>query len=114
MNRRQARYWLFRFKTEAEGGSSALEAPEGLRALYESQQIFKFVGGWVAFGGKWDIDEYDYTKIVALKESLWVSWQKLCERAAKPLPKEKARGVIPLKREDIAPGVEIDVPLVIE
>ena len=110
MNRRETRYWLFRFKTEAEGGAKATGAPKGLRKFYERQELFKFAGGWLAFGGTWDIDEVDISKVVARSESLWAEWNRHCAQVAKAIPKRK-RKVKEVVRPDFQDNLEVDVPL---
>ena len=49
---RKARYWCFRFKTEAEGGSEASDAPSGFKDYVENLEGF---GGWKKFAISWDI-----------------------------------------------------------
>lgn len=110
MNRRKLRYWLFRFKTEIEGGSPALDSPAGLKEEYESQQIFPFCGGWKTFGIKWDVTEKEPFEIVAIEESLWLAWDKHCASVAKEFPKqEKER--IKIKREAFSDNEEVEVDL---
>jgi hypothetical protein len=111
MTRRETRYWLFRFKTEATGGCEALDAPEDLKQLYENQEIFKFIGGWPAFGATWDVEEHDFSKIVGLDESLWDTWNKHCARIAKPLPVRKEVEAVRVDRPSFVDSTEVDVTL---
>lgn len=106
MTRRETRYWLFRFATEAEGGANAADAPEGLRESYQDQQIFTFCGGWPAFGVKWDID--DDGEVVAIEESLWTAWDKHCASVAKEMPKA-VKDIIEIDRPEFVETAEVDV-----
>lgn len=110
MNRRQVRYWLFRFKTEEEGGCEASESPEGLREAFECLPSFKFAGGWKSFGVTWDVQEEDPFEIMPLDESLWDAWHKHCESAAKEFPK-KVREVIRAERPDFEDNEEVEIVL---
>jgi hypothetical protein len=70
LSRRQVRYWLFRFHTEATGGDRATGAPKGLKREYEKHPHF---GGWDQYGVTWDVAD-DPKVIVPLRYSLLQQW----------------------------------------
>jgi len=86
MTRRQVRYWLFRFRTEAEGGASSKGAPRGLRKHYEDHPHF---GGWDSFGMTWDISADDVEVIIPLRYTLEQAWNTEAYANAKDLPEAK-------------------------
>jgi hypothetical protein len=83
-DRRQVRYWLFRFRTAAEGGASAKGAPSGLRERFEDHPHF---GGWENYGVTWDVSDDDPSVLVPLRVSLEVQWNTEAMASARELPK---------------------------
>lgn len=75
--RRKIRYWLFRFRTEDDGGTSSDDAPVGLKEKFEGLEWFQ---GWHNFSVVWDIHEEDFFRIVPLAESIDDQWNKVLER----------------------------------
>lgn len=73
---RKIRYWLFRFRTEAEGGSISDGAPEGLREKYESHPAFETLGGWKKFAAEWDIDPNNPDEIIPRSFSIHEEWNR--------------------------------------
>jgi len=69
LTRREVRYWLFRFGTEARGDAKANGAPPGLKAHFEEQMDdlnIRFLNKkdfWDNFAKKWDVDEDDSSTI---------------------------------------------------
>lgn len=84
LDRRQIRYWLFRFRTETEaGGAKAKGAPRGLRKLFQEQPEFE---GWHKFGVTWDVAEGDPLKAVPRKYSIHEEWNATLRRVVVDLP----------------------------
>lgn len=81
--KRQARYWCFRFKSEADGGSSAKGRPPLFKEYIEGLEGF---GGWHNFAVTWDIEGANPFKIFARDFSVWEEWNAVMRRVAKPLP----------------------------
>ncbi len=84
LSRRQVRYWLFRFRTEKEGGAKATGAPRGLRKRFEGQPEFD---GWAKFGMTWDVAEGDYFKAVPRKYTIHEEWNATLRRLVIDLPR---------------------------
>ena len=80
--RRQARYWCYRFRTEATGGAEATGAPEGFKEFVESLGGF---GGWDMFADKWDLAGENPFIIVYRLMSVWQEWDHVMERVAIPV-----------------------------
>ena len=76
---RQARYWCYRFRTEATGGAEAAGAPEGFKEYVES------FGGWDTFADKWDIAGDNPFILVYRLMSVWQEWDQVMERVAIPV-----------------------------
>ena len=81
LTKRQVRYWLFRFKTEAEGGTNSNGAPEGLREHFESQPMF---GGWKKFAVDWDVNEDSPLELAYRNFSVWEEWDRVLVRVTDP------------------------------
>ena len=71
LNRKQIRYWCFRFYTESTGGDKAVGAPVGLKEHFESLDWFS---DWKSFGIKWDVRPENPLDMVPLKQSLESQW----------------------------------------
>ena len=84
LGRRKVRYWCFRFRTEAEGGPLADEAPQGVREHFESLDWFK---GWATFNVEWDVHDTDYGRIVPLDRNPLDVWNAEAYGNAKLIPK---------------------------
>lgn len=81
--KRRARYWCYRFRTEAvEGGAQATGAPEGFKEFVESLGGF---GGWDTFADKWDIIGENPFIVVYRIMSVWQEWEQVMERVAMPI-----------------------------
>ena len=81
--KRRARYWCYRFRTEAiEGGAPSTGAPEGFKEFVESLAGF---GGWPAFADKWDITGENPFMVVYRIMSVWQEWDHVMERVAIPI-----------------------------
>ena len=70
--RKQVRYWLFRLKTEADGGPAAQDVPRGLRGYYKKQEWFD---GWENFGVTWDVAAEDPLETWPRDESIEEEWE---------------------------------------
>ena len=84
--RRQVRYWLFRFKTEAEAGGVVAEgSPGGLRDHFEGHKHFL---GWGLFNESngWDVDETDPLMIVPLRRGSADLWEEVVAVEARDFP----------------------------
>ena len=92
LTRREVRYWLFRFGTEARGDAKANGAPPGLKAHFEEQMDdlnIRFLNKkdfWDNFAKKWDVDEDDYWSVVPSKFSVWDEWEAVLRQVAPVLP----------------------------
>lgn len=84
LSRKDVRYWLFRFMTEAFGGAKATGAPSGLKAHFES---LKWCQPWAEFSIKWDVDPDSPLDIVPLTADPQDAWNEELALAAKELPK---------------------------
>lgn len=85
LDRRQIRYWLFRFRTETEaGGAKAKGAPRGLRKLFQELPGFD---GWAKFGVTWDVGEEDPFSIAPRKYTIHEEWNATLRRVVVDLPK---------------------------
>jgi hypothetical protein len=72
MTRKQVKRLLALLKTEAEKDKSfGLELPEGFKASFENQSLFK---GWVNYHVTWDVDDNDVWKVISLKQSRVDDW----------------------------------------
>lgn len=80
--RRRARYWCFRFQTEALDGANADDAPEGFREFIESLPGFS---DWKTFAIKWDIIGENPFMIVYRILSVWQEWEHVMDRVAIPV-----------------------------
>lgn len=97
--KRQARYWCYRFRTEATGGMEASGAPPGFKEYVESLGGF---GGWDLFADKWDITGENPFMIVYRLMSVWQEWEQTMERVAIPVnstPAEVAARMAILERD---------------
>ena len=81
--RRVVRYWCFRFATEAAGGATAADAPEGLKEHFEALRWFP---GWLTFAVKWDVAAADPLDIRPLRRSLEAAWDDVVKAEAKEIP----------------------------
>ena len=87
LGRRQVRYWLFRFRTQAEGGSKANDAPPGLRETFEEHRGSKTKREfWLAFAVSWDVGENNPLEMVSRKFSVWEEWNAILRQSVKTLP----------------------------
>lgn len=81
--KRQARYWCFRFKNEADGGGDATSSPPGFKEYVEGLSGFD---GWKDFAKTWDIEGHNPFTIYQRDFSVWEEWDAVMRRVAKPLP----------------------------
>jgi len=81
--RRKVRYWLFRFRTEAEGGPKATGAPRGMRKYFEEQEGF---GGWIDFAVTWDVNPEEPLQIVPRRFSVWEEWDATLNMVLRDMP----------------------------
>ena len=82
LERKEIRYWLFRFRTAATGGDPATGAPRGLRKRFEDHPHFV---SWESFGMTWDVGDDPWT-LVPLKHSLEEQWNTEAMNSARPWP----------------------------
>jgi hypothetical protein len=80
---RQVRYWLYRFRTEANGGAKSNGAPRGLKQYFEKQPGFR---GWKEFANTWDIDKDDPLKIYSRRFTELQEWEATLDRVIRDLP----------------------------
>jgi len=73
------RYWLFRIRNEATGGSDANGAPEGLKQHFENQKLFT---GWENFAVNWDIPHTTGCRRVKVGEN--------CDCSSSPVKRPRA------------------------
>ena len=91
--RSKVRYWLFRFQTEANGGSKATGSPTGLRKLFEDHEDFT---GWERFNqsGGWDVPKKgDFLKMVPLRMGSNDRWNRYLKRHVPELGRKKSINV---------------------
>ena len=92
LTRREVRYWLFRFGTEARGEAKANNAPSGLKAHFEEQMEdldIRFLNKkdfWENFAKKWDVGEEDYWTVRSRTFSVWEEWEAVLRKVAPVLP----------------------------
>jgi len=111
LQKKQIRYWCFRFKTEVEGGAPAEGAPSGLREHFEGNSFFNLVKGWVGFASEWDIEMKDGNpEIKPIDKSIWKDWDEHCKSIAKSIPKKK-KNVKKVDRPDFTESETVDVYL---
>jgi hypothetical protein len=84
--RKQVRYWLFRLKTEADGGPKAVGVPRGLRAYFKKAEWFD---GWENFGVTWDVESDDPTTTRPRYESIHEEWDHKIDG----IVREQTRGI---------------------
>jgi len=80
--KRRARYWCYRYRTEATGGTAASGAPPGFKDYIESLGGFS---GWDLFADKWDITGENPFMIVYRLMSVWEEWDHVMRRVAIPI-----------------------------
>jgi hypothetical protein len=108
LTRRKLRYWLFRFRNEAEGGCIVEDAPYGLRVEFQAEKFFDMSGGWAGFCVKWDVEEELPFAMVPTDSDMWQDWEDHCDRVAEATAKTKAPR-IELVREPVVEHGSIDV-----
>jgi len=96
---RRARYWCFRFRTEALEGVSATGAPKGFKKFIEGLPGFE---GWGHFADTWDIRGKNPFWIVIRIESVWAKWDQVIRRVSVPLD------LSPKQRHDRMKALELD------
>jgi hypothetical protein len=97
--KKMARYWCYRFRSEATGGAEASDAPQGFKEYVEALGGFS---GWDLFADKWDITGENPFMIVYRLMSVWQEWDQVMERVAIPIdssPAEVAARMKILERE---------------
>lgn len=80
LNRKQIRYWCFRFQKEKLEGTDSSGAPDGMKEYFESMDWFS---SWDTFAIKWDINQDNFLKIIPLKIDPNVEWDETLWSEAK-------------------------------
>jgi hypothetical protein len=80
---RQVRYWLYRFRTNAEGGAPATGAPRGLKPHFEKLPGFR---GWKEFANTWDVDKDKPFDIYSRQFTELQEWEATLEKVLRDLP----------------------------
>jgi len=91
LHRRKVRYWCFRFRTEAEEGVDASDAPKGLKEKFEEMEWFQ---GWSKFGVTWDVHEKFKFQIVPRKSTIHEDWDKVIANKFPVIPMENAKSKV--------------------
>lgn len=84
LTKSKARYWCFRFQTEATGGNKATEAPKGFKEFVEDLHGFT---EWEKFAISWDLRHLGDNSFMIVNRvlSVWQEWDHIMDRVAIPV-----------------------------